>query len=45
MKNIYLMDSDKEAIVDFVKYHEELFDKINKHFKGKAREEVSLGEF
>ena len=27
MKNIYLTDSDKEAIIDFVKVREELYDK------------------
>ena len=26
MMNIYLTDSDEEAIVDFIKYHEELYD-------------------
>ena len=39
MTNIYLMDLDKEAIVDFVKDHEELYDKTNEHFKDKARKE------
>ena len=39
MTNMYLTDSDEEAIVDFMKDHEELYNKINKHFKGKAREE------
>ena len=29
MTNIYLTDSDKEATVDFVKDHEELYDKTN----------------
>ena len=33
MTNIYLTDSDKKAIVDFVKDHKELYDKIDKHFK------------
>ena len=36
---MYLMDSDEEAIMDFVKDHEELYDKINEHFKDKARKE------
>ena len=31
MTNIYLTDSDEEAIVDFVKDHEELYDKTNGH--------------
>ena len=44
MKNIYLTDSDEEAIVDFVKDHEELYYKIDEHFKDKERR-VSLGEF
>ena len=35
--NIYLMDSDEEAIVDFVKDHKNLYNKINEHFKDKAR--------
>ena len=38
MTNIYMMDSDSETIVDFVKAHEELY-KTNKHFKDKARKE------
>ena len=37
MTNIYLTDSDEEAIVDFVKDHKEFYDKINEHFKDKAR--------
>ena len=32
MLNIYLTDSDEEAIVDFVQDHEELFSKTNVHF-------------
>ena len=39
MTNIYLTDSDEEAIVDLVKDHEELYDKTNEHFKDKARKE------
>ena len=39
MTNIYLTDSDEEVIVDFVKDHEELYDKTNEHFKDKARKE------
>ena len=30
---IYLMDSDEEAIVDFVEDHKELYDKTNEYFK------------
>ena len=37
MTNIYLTDSDKEALLDFLKDYEELYDKINEHFKDKAR--------
>ena len=33
ISNIYLTDSDEEAIVDFVKDHRELYDKNDKHFK------------
>ena len=40
MTNIYLKDSDKETIVDFVKDHEELYDKTNKHFKDKLSVKV-----
>ena len=39
MTNIYLTDSDEEAIVDFVTDHDELYDKTNEHFKEKARKE------
>ena len=45
MTNIYLADSDEEAIVDFVKDHKELYDKTNKHFKEKARRECSWKRF
>ena len=38
MTNIYLIDLDEEAIVDFVKDHKELY-KTNEHFKDKARKE------
>ena len=38
MTNIYLTDSDEEAIVGFVKDHE-LHDKTNEHFKDKSRKE------
>ena len=39
MTNINLTDWEKEAIVDFVKDHKELYDKTNEHFKEKARKE------
>ena len=32
-------DSDEEAIVDFIKQHEELFDKTHAKFKDKQRKE------
>ena len=37
MTNIYLKDSDVEAIVAFVKDHQELYYKTNEHFKGNPR--------
>ena len=39
MTNIYLTDSDEETIVDFVKDHEELYDKTYERFKDKARKD------
>ena len=39
MKSIFLSNSDEEAIVDFVKHHEELFDKIHAKLKDKQRKE------
>ena len=33
MKSIFLSDSDEEAIIEFVKQHEELYDKTNDSFK------------
>ena len=33
MTNIYLMDLEEEAIVDFVNDHYELYNKTNEHFK------------
>ena len=45
MTNIYLTVSDEEAIVDFVKDHEELYYKTNKHFKDKARKECLWERF
>ena len=45
MTNIYLRESEEEeAIVDFVKDHEELYNKTNGHFKDKSKEVVSPGE-
>ena len=45
MTNIYLIDSDKETIVDFVKDHGELYNKTNEHFKDKARKEYLWEQF
>ena len=39
MKSIFLSVSDEEAIVEFVKQHEELFDKTNDSFKDKQKKE------
>ena len=39
MRSIFLSDSDEEAILEFVKQHEELYDKTNDKFKDKQREE------
>ena len=39
MKSIFLSDSDKEAIVEFVKQHEELYDKTNDSFKDQQKKE------
>ena len=39
MKSIFLSDSDEEAIVKFVKQHEELYDKTNDSFKDKQKKE------
>ena len=39
MKSIFLNDSDKEAIVEIVKQHEELYDKTNNSFKDKQKKE------
>ena len=39
MKSIFLSDSDEEAIVEFVKKHEELYDKTNDSFKNKQKKE------
>ena len=37
MTNLSLTDSDEVAIVDFVKNRQKLYNKYNRHFKGKAR--------
>ena len=39
MKSIFLSDSDEEAIVEFVKRHDELYDKTNDSFKDKQKKE------
>ena len=39
MKSIFLGDSDKETIVEFVKQHEELYNKTYVKFKAKQRKE------
>ena len=39
MKSIFLIDSDEEAIVVFVKQHGELYDKTNNSFKDKQKKE------
>ena len=39
MKSIFLIDSDEEAIVEFVKQHEELYDKSSDSFKDKQKKE------
>ena len=38
MMSIFLSDSDEEAIVDFVKQHEELYDTTHEKFKDKRKE-------
>ena len=45
MTNIYLTDSDEEAIVDFVKDHKELYKKTNELFEDKARKECLWEKF
>ena len=45
MTNVYLTDSDKETIVDFVEDHEKLYDKTSEHFKDKSRKESLWEEF
>ena len=45
MTYIYLTDLDEEAIVDFMKDNEELYDKTNEHFKDKVRKECLWEHF
>ena len=45
MTNIYLTDSDEEEIVNFVKDHEELYDKNDDYFKDIAGEECLWERF
>ena len=45
MTNIYLAHSDKEVIVEFVKDHEVLYNKVSEHFKDKARKECLWESF
>ena len=40
MKSIFLSDSDEEAIMEFIKQHEELKDKTNDSFKDKQKKEL-----
>ena len=39
MKSIFLSDSDEEAIMEFIKRQEELYDKTNDSFKDKPKKE------
>ena len=39
MKSTFFSDSDEEAIMKFVKRHEELYDKTNDSFKDKLKKE------
>ena len=39
MKSIFLCDSDAEVIVEFIKQHEELYEKTNDSFKDKQKKE------
>ena len=40
MTNTFLTDSHEEVIVDFVKDHEELYDKTNELLKNKVRKDI-----
>ena len=39
MKSIFLSDSDEEAILEFVKQHEELYDNTSDSFQDKEKKE------
>ena len=39
MKSIFLSDSDREAIVEFIQQHEDLYGKTHDKFKDKHRKE------
>ena len=39
-KSIFLSDSDEEAIMEFIKQHEELYDKTKDKFKDKQKKEI-----
>ena len=39
MKSIFLSDSDEEAIMEFIKLHEEQYDKTNDSFRDKQKKE------
>ena len=45
MANVYHTDSDKEAVVDFVKDSKELYDNIDEHVEEKARKEFLWEQF
>ena len=45
MTNVYLTDLRRRLAKDFVKDHEELYDKTSEHFKDKARKEFLWEEF
>ena len=45
MTNIYITDSDGEAIVDSVKDHEDLYNKTKEHFQDKTRKECLWERF
>ena len=45
MKSIFLSGSDEEAIVEFIKQNEELYDKANNSFKDKQKKEQLWEQF
>ena len=45
MTQTFLTDSDEGAVVDYVKDHEELYDKTSEHFKDKARKDCLWERF